>query len=81
MTYDYGSMHNVPMTGMSGMAGGMNMMSNSGNIQRYFKQTYGCEDCFRKEPYMQEYPKPIMPVAKESMQSSWFKRILERIMG
>ena len=68
------------MNGMS-MMGGMNGV-NSGNMHQYFKMKYGCEDCFRTQPYMQEYPKPIMPVAKQATkQPSLIQRILNKIMG
>ena len=39
------------------MMGGMNPMMNgssmgmSGNAFQTFKSKYGCEDCFRKQPY------------------------------
>ena len=77
MSFGYGNIYNLPMNGMNRT----NMMSSPGNIQQYFMQTYGCEDCFRKEPYMQEYPKPIMPLSQESIQPSLIKRLLAKIMG
>ena len=69
---------------MFGIGGyGYNMMSGitAGNTDQYFKAKYGCEDCLRTQPYLQEYPKPIMPVAKESIQQPWFKRLLNKIIG
>ncbi len=57
------------------------MMGGSSNMNQYFKAKYGCEDCFRTQPYLQEYPKPIMPLAKESIQKSFWSRILSKLLG
>lgn len=74
MTFGIGGM-GTPM-----MMGGMSGM-NSGNMQQYFKSKYGCEDCFRTQPYLQEYPKPVMPVSKETRNPSFWSRLLNKIAG
>lgn len=76
MTFGIGGFGMNPM--------GMNSMSTMGgstNINQYFKAKYGCEDCFRTQPYMQEYPKPIMPLAKESIQKPFWSRMLNKLLG
>ncbi len=71
--------------GYPGMIGLNGMMSpygmQSGNINVYFRNKYGCEDCFRKEPYWQEYPKPIIPEGKNSLKPSLLKRFLNNVTG
>ena len=52
------------MMGISGMGSGIG--TQTGNINQYLNMKYGCEDCFRKEPYIQELPKPYLPLPKES---------------
>ena len=66
--------------GMS-MIGGMNSTMGTANVPQYFKQKYGCEDCFRARPYLQEYPKPLVPLAKESMETSFWQRLKKHIFG
>ena len=69
--------------GIGGM-NGMSIMGNSGgvqNIPQYFQAKYGCEDCFRKEPYDQEFPKPVVPEPKNSLNPSFMKRLLHNIFG
>ncbi len=67
--------------------GGMNMMGNTTgagsvqNVPQYFQAKYGCEDCFRKEPYWNEYPKPVQPEPKNSLNPSFMKRLLHNILG
>ncbi len=67
--------------------GGINMAGNfasSGstqNVPQYFQAKYGCEDCFRKEPYWNEYPKPVQPEPKNSLNPSFMKRFLNNIFG
>ena len=56
-------------------------MYNTGHMDQYFKSKYGCEDCLRTQPYLQEYPKPIMPLAKESVKPSFFARLFNKIIG
>lgn len=65
------------MTGMGNMMG----MGMSGNMPQYFQAKYGCEDCFRKEPYWQEYPKPVIPEPKGALKPSFMRRILNNIFG
>lgn len=74
MTLNIGGGFSYPMMGpMSGMG--------SGNMQQYFKSKYGCEDCFYKQPYWQELPKPVMPMPRESIKPSFWKRLLNKITG
>ena len=47
MTMNIGGGYPMMMGGM-GMGMGMN---TGGNVPQYFQAKYGCEDCFRKEPY------------------------------
>lgn len=65
------------MNNMSGM--GMMGMGGSQNVPQYFQAKYGCEDCFRKEPYWQEFPKPVTP--EPNLNPSMFRRILNNILG
>lgn len=58
----------------SGMMGG-----SAQNIPQYYQAKYGCEDCFRKEPYWQEFPKPVTP--EPNLNPSMFRRILNNILG
>ena len=68
------------MSGMNtmGMGGGM---SGSGNVFQYYQSKYGCEDCFRKSPYIQEFPKPFIPEPKNSLNPSWWQRFLHNVFG
>ncbi len=58
----------------SGMMGG-----GTQNIPQYYQAKYGCEDCFRKEPYWQEFPKPVTP--EPNLNPSILRRILNNILG
>ncbi len=59
------------------MMGGMNY----GNMHQYFKTRYGAENDFRTQPYWHEFPKPVLPMEKESLKPSFFKRLLNKIAG
>lgn len=70
------------------MVGGMNsMMTNNystpimGSVPQSYLSRYGCEDCFRKEPYPYEFPKPYMPVAKDSFKPSLWQRLIHKFLG
>lgn len=60
---------------------GMSSSGGSGNMQQYFKSKYGCEDCFRTQPYPFEYPKPICPIGKEERGTSFWSKLLTKIVG
>lgn len=78
MSMNYG----IGYPGMAGMGGMMSPCgTQSGNVNVYFRNKYGCEDCFRKEPYWQEYPKPIIPEGKNSLKPSLLKRFLNNVLG
>lgn len=81
MTYGIGGYGNMGMMGGMYSGGMYSAGMGGGNMNQYFKSKYGCEDCFRTTPYMQEYPKPIMPVAKESIQPSFGQRLFNKIIG
>ena len=70
---------------VSMMSGGMSPMGNNmgtmGSVPQYFKSKYGCEDCFRKQPYLVEFPKPIMPIRHETGNSTFWQRILNKIFS
>lgn len=66
--------------GMMGMYG-PSMGINSGNTNVYFRNKYGCEDCFRTQPYWQEYPKPVQPEPKNSLKPSLFRRFINNVLG
>ena len=81
MTFGFGNGYNNLMLGGMNSMMGMNFTSGGGNVHQYYLQKYGSEDCFRKTPYVQPFPKPIMPVAKEENRPSFFSRIIQKIMG
>ena len=95
MTINYGGGYPM-MAGMNSMMNGMgtNMGLNTGmsagsnysvpmmgSVNQEFLMKYGCEDCFRKEPYPFEYPKPYTPAPKDSANPSFWQRLLNKIMG
>lgn len=81
MTMNIGSGYPMMMGGM-GMGMGLGMgMNTGGNVPQYFQAKYGCEDCFRKEPYWQEYPKPVSPEPKGALKPSFFRRFLNNVLG
>ena len=67
------------------MMGGMNPMMNgspmgmSGNAFQTFQSKYGCEDCFRKQPYPYEFPKPYIEIAESTKRPSLWERLLTKI--
>ena len=67
------------------MMGGMNPMMNgspmgmSGNTLQTFQSKYGCEDCFRKQPYPYEFPKPYIEIAESAKRPSFWERLLTKI--
>ena len=77
MTMNIGGGYPMMMGGM-GMGMGMN---TGGNVPQYFQAKYGCEDCFRKEPYWHEYPKPVSPEPKGALKPSFFRRFLNNVLG
>ena len=73
-----------PMMGMNSMmpmSNSMGMSGSSENINQYYQLKYGCADCFRSQPYLQEYPKPIIPWSKEEIETNIFKQFFRKIFG
>ena len=65
----YGGFNGYNGMGMMGMN---SSMMGVGNSFQYFESKYGCEDCFRKAPYPQEFPKPFtFSLAKIFTQCIW----------
>lgn len=58
----------------------MSGLGNSGesNVPQYFQNKYGCTDCFVKQPYPFEYPKPIIPMVNKK---TLLERILHKLAG
>lgn len=81
MTMNIGGGYPIMTGGMSGISGMGMGIGTSGNVPQYFQAKYGCEDCFRKEPYWQEYPKPVSPEPKGALKPSLFRRFLNNILG
>lgn len=90
MTFGLGNGYGMPMVGgmnpimnnMSPMplnAGMSNFMGGNINMPQYFKEKYGCADCFRERPYLQEYPKPITPIINSVESKSLFARIFMKM--
>lgn len=67
--------------GYSGTMLGSGTGINNGNTSQYLNMRCGCEDCFRKEPYIQELPKPYLPLAQESTHTSFWKRFINKLLG
>ncbi len=55
----FGYYYPYAMMGM--MAPAMMGSMFSANAPAYFKSRYGCDDCFRTEPYPREMPIPYTP--------------------
>ena len=68
------------MGGMNPMNGG-NSMGASGNVFQSFQSKYGCEDCFRKQPYPYEFPKPYMRMPQDFRKQSFWQRLMHNIFG
>ena len=68
------------MTTPMSMYGGMGAAGGGQNIPQYYQNMYGCADCFRSQPYLQEYPKPVLPLAKESLRPNLFQRLLNKMV-
>ena len=66
------------MGGMNSMTGS-NSMGASGNVFQSFQSKYGCEDCFRKQPYPYEFPKPYIEIAESAKRPSFWQRLLIKI--
>ncbi len=76
MSFNFG---NYGMYGMNSMYGMNN--TGGGNVPQYFKNKYGCADCFRTQPYLMEYPKPMIPLPKQAVEPSFWRRLLNKIAG
>ena len=57
---------------------GMGAMG-AGNVNRYYKAKYGCEDCLIGRPYFQTIEKPMINMAKEDFNPGFFKRLFKRL--
>ena len=74
-------MMNYGISGI-GMGYGMGMMGMSGgNVHQSFKSQYGCEDCFRKEPYWVECPIAVKPVPNEVINPPLISKIKRMFLG
>ena len=70
------------MLGMYGTGMPMNGMNTPNyNVDAYFHNKYGCENCFKKGPYYVEYPKPIIAESPKALRPSLFRRLLNNIFG
>lgn len=74
------SMMGYGMNNINSMMG-MGMNTGSQNVPQYFQQKYGCVDCFKSQPYLQEYPKPLIALSKESIPKNFFQRFINKIFG
>ncbi len=68
------------------MMGGMNSMTSynmpmMGSVPQNVIMKYGCEDCFRKEPYPCEFPKPYMRMPQDFRKQSFWQRLMHNIFG
>ena len=77
MTMNIGGGYSM-MGGMNPMIGG-NSMGVSGNVFQNFQSKYGCEDCFRKQPYPYEFPKPYIEIDESAKRPSFWQRLLTKI--
>ena len=78
MCFNYGNFgYSYPM--MNNYNYGFN--NTIGNSNQYFKSKYGCEDCFKSQPYAFEYPRPIIPNNKKNMRPSLWKQFINRLLG
>lgn len=77
MSFNYG-MFGIGSPAMMGMMGGM---SGGGNVLQSLKAKYGCEDCYKKQPYWVECPKPVMPVPNEVINPKITSKIRKIIFG
>ncbi len=77
MAFNFGNFNNFYSPIMNNFGVG----NNYTNTNAYFKNKYGCEDCFRKAAYPAEYPKPIIPTNANNMKPSFFKQFINRLLG
>ena len=83
VNYNSSAMGGMPMMNGIGMMGGMGMNSGgqTGNVIHDLKMKHGCEDCFKKEPYWTEYPKPVTPLPKDAVYPSFWRRMQLIFLG
>ena len=83
MAYGIGGMSNGGMYGGQMSMMGMNSMGvqGSGNMHQYFKGKYGCETCLKQVPTPRILPLEVLPMTKEEVNPSFFKRLMNRIFG
>ena len=85
MTMNIGGGFSSPMmNGMNSMGamGTMGMSGmGSGNQFQYFKSKYGCEDCFRNQPYDYSFPKPRLHQPQISHKPNFLQRFLNNLMA
>lgn len=77
MTFNFGNFNNF----YPYMSNSWGFGNNYSNTNSYFKNKYGCEDCFKKNPYPAEYPKPIIPSNSNNMRPSFMKQFINRLLG
>ncbi len=61
--------------------GFQNPNAQCGTVFTSFKEKYGCEDCFRRQPTWVESTVTVLPVPPESVKQSFWQRICHRILG
>lgn len=76
MTMDIGGGFGFGNPMMNSMNSGM-----SGNQFQYFKAKYGCEDCFRTQPYEYEFPKPRLHQPQNFIKPNFLQRLKIKIFG
>ena len=51
------------------------------NVHLQFKAKYGTEDCFKQTPYIQEYPKPYIPLSQNAKRTPTIIKLLKNFIG
>ena len=76
------------MTFGIGFNGGMQQMTQAygntkqvGSVMQGFRNQYGCEDCFERQPYFVQYPIPVQQVPQEVVKPSLLSRVLGTFFG
>lgn len=58
-----------------------NPAAKCGSVLTSFKEKYGCEDCFRRQPHWLESTVRVQPVPVETVRPSFWRSIRQRILG
>ena len=61
--------------------GYQNPTAKCGSAITSFKEKYGCEDCFRRQPTWVESTVRVQPTPIELVKPSYWRNIRERIFG